>query len=71
LKIGKRNRTILRADKKYLLKGIVLMNRHNFDNIPIPEYVIFLNPHPGPCINRIQKSLANIGVHLERNVMGG
>jgi len=43
---------------------------YDLDNIPIPEYVVFLNPHLGPGIYRVQKSLANIGMYLEREIVG-
>jgi len=48
---------------------VVLVDGHNFDDISILEQVIFLYPHLCPCINGIEKSLADIGMYLVCQIM--
>jgi hypothetical protein len=48
----------------------LLGSTYNFDNIPVFEYVVFLNPHLAACIYCVQKSFTYIRMYLVRKIMG-
>ena len=49
----------------------LLRGTDDLDDVPVFEDMVLLDPHLGPGVDGIQESFANLGVHLEREIVGG